>query len=482
MAKFGANAGESPDPAAGRPLPFLAKLIYGSGDWGLGGFVALRQIFYAIFLTDVVGLDPRLASVSALIAILWDAVNDPLVGWISDRVRTRWGRRRPFLLLFALPFGLSFVLFWWAPPWESQAALTVHVTLAFMVADTIQTLIAVPFQALTPAMTRDYDERTSLAGFRMFFNLAASLVTAVSAPMIVDATVGGGGSLQQGYLIVAALFGGSAVVPYVVMFFVVRERIEERPEKAPPMAAVLAAVWKNVPFRYATGLYVLNWITFDLVALMLPFFLTYWVAGGDRLFSVDVGGEPLALESAVFAVLLLAATAVLPLWVLLSRRFGKRIVYVAAMGFWAGVQCLLMLVQPGQTGFVLLLALLAGVSVSSAHVMPDAIFPDVIEWDELRTRRRNEGVYYGAKNFLRKLAGAVAIFFALQVLGWFGYQNPPEGARSFAQSDTALTAIRMLTGPAGMVLLFGAMVTAWFYPLTRTRHQRIRKLLARRKK
>ncbi|MHC4599529.1 MAG: MFS transporter [Planctomycetota bacterium] len=482
MAELGAKGGDSPGSGPAPPLSLATKLVYGSGDWGLGGFVALRQIFYAIFLTDVVGLDPRLASVSVLVAILWDAINDPLVGWVSDRVRTRWGRRRPFLLLFALPFGLSFLLLWWAPPWESQAALMVHVTLAFMAADTIQTLIAVPFQSLTPALTQDYDERTSLAGFRMFFNLSASLVTAVAAPMIVDATLEGGGSLQQGYLVVAALFGGSAVIPYVVMFFVVRERTEDRPLDAPAFGSTALAAWKNVPFRFATGLYVLNWITFDLVALMLPFFLTYWVAGGDMLYSVTVVGESLALESAVFAVLLLTAVAALPFWVLLSRRFGKRVTYVGAMGFWAAIQFLLLMVQPGQAGFILVLALLAGVSVSSAHVMPDAIFPDVIEWDELRTRRRNEGVYYGAKNLLRKLSGAVAIFFALQVLGWFGYQKPPEGARTFVQSEAALTAIRILTGPTGMLLLLCAMVTAWFYPLTRERHERIRKLLGRRRK
>jgi GPH family glycoside/pentoside/hexuronide:cation symporter len=108
------------------------------------------------------------------------------------------------------------------------------------------------------------------------------------------------------------------------------------------------------------------------------------------------------------------------------------------------------------------------------------MFPDVIEWDELRTRRRQEGIYYGVKNFVRKLTGALAIFIALQVLGWFGYQTPPEGARTFMQSPVTLMAIRVLIGPFGAVLLFSAVTMAWFYPLTRERHARIRRLLARR--
>jgi GPH family glycoside/pentoside/hexuronide:cation symporter len=105
----------------------------------------------------------------------------------------------------------------------------------------------------------------------------------------------------------------------------------------------------------------------------------------------------------------------------------------------------------------------------------------VIEWDELRTRRRQEGIYYGVKNFVRKLTGALAIFIGLQVLGWFGYQSPPEGVTVFTQSPTTLTAIRFLLGPFGAVLLFSAVLMAWFYPLTRERHGRIRRLLARRR-
>src|SRR5215203_4419768 len=87
-------------------LPRRVKWLYGAGDWSLASFNTLRQIFYAIFLTDVVGLDARLASFAALIGILWDAINDPIIGTISDRLRTRWGRRRPFLLFFSIPFGL----------------------------------------------------------------------------------------------------------------------------------------------------------------------------------------------------------------------------------------------------------------------------------------------------------------------------------------------------------------------------------------
>ena len=468
---------------ASKPVPLLTRLVYGSGDWSIASFGTLRQIFYAIFLTDVVGLDARLASLAALIGILWDAANDPIVGTISDRLHTPWGRRRPFLLFFAIPFGLSFMLLWWAPPWDSQVARMLTVMLAYMISDTLQTLVVVPFYALTPEIAAGYDQRTSLAGVRMVFNLLASLATAVSAPMIVKAGLANGWTLQQGYLTVSALFGGLAVIPLLAIFFVVRERNLPlaHVEQQPRFMDIARTAWRNIPFRYATLLYMLNWITFDLVALMLPFFLTYWIAGGDLLAAVPLFGDSMALESIVLGLLLVTAVVAVPLWTWLSQRMDKRTAYMAGMVFWVVVQMLIFSLQPDQVAPLMILAVLAGISVSTAHVLPDAIFPDVIEWDELRTGRRHEGIYYGIKNFIRKLTGALAIFIALQALGWFGYQAPPSGVTHFSQAPITLTAIRVMTGPVGAALLLSSVAVAWFYPLNRDRYTRVLAALERRR-
>src|SRR6185436_16728042 len=188
-------------------LPLWMKLLYGSGDWGISSIGMMRSIFYAIYLTDVVGLEPRLASFGALIGIVWDAVNDPIIGLISDRLQTKWGRRRPFLLWFAIPFGLSFVILWSAPDWDNSLALMTYVTLSFMISDTFTTLVSVPFLSLTPELTPDYDERTSLTSFRSFFQLVGALSMVVAAPSIVDLVIRSGGSQQQGFMTVGMIFG-----------------------------------------------------------------------------------------------------------------------------------------------------------------------------------------------------------------------------------------------------------------------------------
>ncbi len=460
-------------------LPRLTKIFYGTGDWGMATFNTLRQIFYAIFLTDVVGLDPRLASFAALIGVIWDAINDPLVGVLSDKVRSKWGRRRPFLLIFAIPYGLAFLILWWTPPWQSQVLLMLHMMIAYALSDTLQTLIIVPYHSLTPELTSDYDERTSLAGYRMFFNFLASIITAVAAPMIVDATMQGGGTQQQGWLLVSAIFGASAIIPYFLIFFSVRERPADTiTVESGTFRGTLKTAWSNIPFRYATALYMLNWVTFDLVGVVLPYFLVYWISRGDLLAIVPGFGLP--IESVVLGLMLITAIFVLPLWTWLARRLGKRMAYIIAIAFWAFLMVLIIFIPPMNYTLVVVMSVLIGISVSAAHVLPDAIFPDVIDWDELRTGQRHEGVYYGAKNFIRKLATAFAIFLTLQVLGWVGYQSPPAGATQFTQSASVLWAIRILTGPVCVVLLLGVIAITWLYPLDRHRYQRIQRLLLRK--
>jgi GPH family glycoside/pentoside/hexuronide:cation symporter len=464
-------------------LPFWKKLIYGSGDWSRASFNTLRMVFYAIFLTDVVRLDPRLASIAAFVGIIWDGINDPIVGALSDNVRTRWGRRRPFLLVFAIPFALSFLLLWWAPPWKTQIMLTIHVTLAFMVADTFQTLVTVPYLSLTPEIVPGYDERTRLTTIRYAFNLIAALATAMAAPMIIDSSLKGGMTQQQGYLIVAAIFGGISVIPYFLIFLFIKEK-EISPEvqvQQPTLRKTVSSLWQNKPFRYVIGIYVMNWVAFDIVSAIIPYFLLYWIGSGNMLVKANLFGLNLSLESAALGLLLLTATLALPFWNWLATRTSKRLTYIIGMATWIVVELLIFLLQPGQITLMLVFAVFAGISVSTAHVMPDAILPDVIDWDELRSDKRREGMYYGAINLLRKFSSAVATFVLLQMLGWFGYKSPPTGAIQFSQPTSALTAIRIVTGPVVGLLLIAAILFAAFYPLSRERQHRIRRMLQQRR-
>jgi len=465
--------------ASSSKLPFWLKLLYGSGDWGIASIGMLRSIFYAIYLTDVVGIEPRLASIGALVGIVWDAINDPIIGTLSDRMKSKLGRRRPFLLWFAFPFGLSFVMLWSAPNWDTQVGLMIYVTLAFMLSDTLLTLVAVPYLSLTPELTQDYDERTSLSSFRTVFQLLSAITVVVTAPMIVDAVILGGGSQQQGFLMAGAVFGALGSLPLFFIGLFVRERFasEEQAQEELPFRETMRLAWQNVPFRYAAGIYMFNWSAVDMIIISFPFFLLYWVAQGDLLAKINIFGVDLALESAFFGILMLVCVIFVPFWLWFAKRYNKIQAYIVGMSIWIVVQAMIFTVQPGDTPWLLTLAALAGIGVSAAYILPDSILPDVIEWDELRTGRRQEGIYYGIRTLIRKLTGAGVIFVTLQVLGWSGYQAPPDNVIQFTQPDSALLAIRLMVSFIGVVILFGTIIIAWSYPLSREKYTRIQRLL-----
>ncbi|HLO18296.1 MAG TPA: MFS transporter, partial [Anaerolineales bacterium] len=392
-----------------------------------------------------------------------------------------WGRRRPFLLWFAIPFGLSFVTLWSAPNWQSQPALLIYVTLSFMLADTFQTLISVPFLSLTPELTADYDERTTLTSFRSFFQLTGALSVVIAAPAIVNMVVVSGGIQQQGFMLVGAIFGGISAIPLLLIGLFVRETSTPEQTESIPFRETLRAAWQNIPFRYAVGIHLLNWSAVDMIAVTFPYFLLYWVAKGNLLASIHIFGFDLAYESAFFGILMSVCILFIPFWLWMARWRNKREAYMLGMCFWVVVQLMIFTVPPNDTVYLLTIAALAGIGVSAAYTLPDSMFADVIEWDELRTRRRQEGIFYGIRTLIRKLTGALVIFMTLQLLGWSGYVSPPKGAMHFIQTDSALRMIRLLVSPFGATMLCGTIVLAWLFPLSREQYARIQRLLEQRR-
>jgi len=166
------------------------KLIYGMGDWGASAATTARNAFWFVFLTNVVGVNPALAGTVVLVGKLWDSINDPLVGMISDRMNTRWGRRRPFLLFGAIPFALTFILLFLIPPTDNANWLALYYAIAYLLFDTMYTIVNVPYTALTPELSDDYDERSDLAGWRMSVSILAALVTGAFFTLLAEDVFG----------------------------------------------------------------------------------------------------------------------------------------------------------------------------------------------------------------------------------------------------------------------------------------------------
>jgi GPH family glycoside/pentoside/hexuronide:cation symporter len=462
--------------ATSTKLSRRTKLIYGLGDWGASAATTARNIFWFLFLTNVVGIDVALAGTVILVGKIWDGVNDPLVGIISDRLETRWGRRRPFLIFGAVPFGLAFFLMFIVPPIESSTGLAIYYGLVFLLFDTLYTVVNVPYTALTPELTQDYDERSNLAGWRVGVAIVAALLTGglfkLLAENVFAVWFGGVGTeagIRLGYGLAAAIWGVSMVIPLLVLARHIEEPARQ-PDRDPIRPVQLfRQVFSNAPFRLGATIYLLTFTTMDVVLLVMVRFLVDYVR-------VDPG-----FDNVILATVLGLALVSMPLVVRLMRRFGKRNTYIGGMLFFAVVMLIIGRVPPGGQYQVLLAAVFAGLGYGAANAVPWAIVADVVEEDELKTGKRREGIYAGYLVFFRKLASAVAIFIVSQVLAATGFVSSTTGSAFIEQPESALRALRFFVGifPAGM--LFLAILVATRYQLDREAHAGIRRQLAERR-
>jgi GPH family glycoside/pentoside/hexuronide:cation symporter len=436
------------------------KFFYGIGDLGFSLTGTIIGAYFAIFLTDVVQLRASVAAIAIFVGRSWDYVNDPLVGYLSDRTRTRWGRRRPFLLFGFVPFALGFTLLWWRPPLQSQLGLGMYYAVAYILYEAAATVVYMPYFALTPELTLDYDERTSLTSYRMFFSILASLV-AFTLPLVV---VGRFVPENAGrVLIMGSAFGIASALPLLLTFLGTRERRVYQRLEQPGILDSLRAAVKNRPFVLSMAMFLLTWVAVKLLESSLLYFVKYCV---ERESQSDL------IMFVIFAVAILA----LPLWNWVSRVWNKRWAYVVGIAFWAVVQIAIVTLHPG-TGLPLILFLcaLAGIGVSAAHVIPFSIIPDAIEWDELQTGERHEGTFFGLVTLMQKVATSLALPLALLLLDATGYvvnadQQPP----------SALLGIRVLAGPIPAVLLCAGILFVLLYPLDRQGHAEVREALEAR--
>ena len=445
-----------------KKIPLKKKLLFSTGDLSTSIPLAILMFFQLYFLTDVAGLRPDLAAYAVGIPRIWDAVNDPLFGLISDRIRTRWGRRRVLLLFGSVPLGLSFI-FMWLVPGLGQVGLAVYYALAFIIFDTAFTVVHVGYNALTPEMTSDYDERSSLNGYRMVFSIAGTLGAIIFATVlgwyVTDA--------RTLFMILGIGLGVVSMIPPLIVFRITTEKpCDDLPDPL-PMKEALEQTLANRPFRMVMGLYLLSWTTASILAAILVYYANYYLK---------------VPEQANYFVLVAQGAAIvfIPLWVWLARKLDKRRAFIWGSLSWIIVLLGIYALEPEQIGLAYALAALSGSGIATAYVLPWAMVPDVVEYDEALCGQRREGSYYAFASFFQKLATGAALWMMGMALAQTGYLTPESGQLLPVQPQSAVNAIRFFVGPVPAVLLAGAVIFAWFYPITRESHQATLEQLANR--
>ncbi|QQE66755.1 hypothetical protein GFS31_34570 [Leptolyngbya sp. BL0902] len=472
MASDLSNPTDLPSPP--RPFSLAGKLAFGAGDIGPGMTANLLAFSFLIFLTTTAGLSPVAAGSVLAIGRVWDAINDPLIGYLSDNTRSRWGRRYPWIALGALPFGLTFFLTWIVPGFQSEAARFWYYVIMSLLFQVFYTVVNLPYTTLTAELTKDYDERTELTAFRLGSSLTGA-ISALALGLVISNLIQ---DSRQQYLVLAAVCSVLSVLPLlwcvIGTYPYAADRGALQPAADPnaaenlPFLQQIKIVLSNRAFLYVVGIYLFAWLALQMTASVIPFYTTFWMG----------------MESYFLAALLVQGTAIAMMVAInwLSRRYGKQEAFYAGIGTWIIAQIAIFLVQPGQVAALYLLCVVISFGVAAAYVVPWAMLPDVIELDELQTGQRREGVFYAFMTLLQKVGlagGLLLVGYALELSG-FVSPDVTQVAGDVIQPDSALLAIRVFIGPVPMVLLVLALVLAYFYPITRQKHEEILLQLAER--
>lgn len=439
-------------------LSLKTKIFYALGNWGNTTTTTIFGFFFAFFLTDIAKLKPIFVAPILLLGGVWDAINDPLVGVWVDRARTRWGRRRPFFLFGSLPYALFFIMLWWVPPWTDQIALSVYYIIAYLLYDTAFTIVSVPYTALTPELTEDYDERTTLNGYSQAVSIAGGLIAAIVVPVLKDSFA----EQKTGFLVAGLIFGILAFLPYLLLFFTVKERFSQTKTIGYNAIEGIKITFRNKAFIYAAGIFLTAWAAVNLVGTELLYYLKY-LMGMERAFD------------AILGLLMGFGLLCVPLVVWISRRQGKKKAYIISMAWWIIILLVLALLPVGFGWIIYILAASAGLGVAAAHVIPSAMIPDVIEQDELETGLRREGTFYGILVFFQKVGTAIMLALAQFIFDRTGY------VADVIQNINTLTAIRIITGVAPALLLAISLWLAWRFPIDKQKHGELREAVAKKR-
>jgi glycoside/pentoside/hexuronide:cation symporter, GPH family len=468
----------SHSPQLPSKLTFAEKLAYGAGDLGPAMTANLLTFYQLAFFIKVAGIPAGLAGSVLMIGKIWDAVNDPIVGVLSDRTQSRkWGRRYPWILGGAIPFGLTFLLQWVKPDLDGMGLFWFYVVMGILF-NTAYTAVNLPYTALTPEMTDDYHERTSLNSFRFTFSIGGSLLSVILM-ILVSLQLPGAANLGSQLMIASSIVSVLSVASLIWCVLGTKARTLSHPsreivneEESLPIVQQFKLAFANRPFLYVIGIYLCSWLALQIMATVIQFFVLDYMR--------------LSPEVANFLVLAVQGTAMIALsfWSWFSSRYGKKIAYIAGMGIWLVAQVGLFLLQPGQVNLMYFIGAMAGFGVSTAYLIPWSMLPDVIDLDELNTGKRREGFFYAFMVLLQKVglaAGLFAVGQALERAGYIANQVGNSTIQNIKQPQTAIEAIRWSIGPLPTIFLILGVILAYFYPITQVYHEEILLKLAERK-
>lgn len=441
------------DPLASVPeerIPTSDILLFSSPVLGVFMANTLVNFYFLKFSTDVLLIAPAVIGSLLLVARIWDAVTDPAAGWLSDRTSTSLGRRRPWLLGSAIPLGLSIVMLWSPPESLQGTPLTLWIGAAILLFYTAFTAFRVPHLALGAELSRGYHDRTRVFGIMQAVE-STGMLAATGVLYFLESADDPRGFAR----LLSVAIGAFAAVLIVLAVWRIRERAEFQGRGGASPWRSFRDVFGNPHARVLIGVIFLEQLGFSALVALLPYLSDYVVQTPGR--------TAIYLFGAVGCLLLS-----IPAWISLSRRFGKKPVWLFSILVKSILFGAAFTLGAGDFVPLVVISVCFGLMTGCGVVVGPSLKADVVDWDEGETGERKEGSYFAAWNFVQKAAGGVGIWAVGTMLAMTGF------VPNMVQSDDTVLGMRVLASALPGVLHLVALVLLARFALSESLHQAAR--------
>ena len=433
-------------------LSLGSKLGFTVGDYGSNLYWQSISLFLMYYYTDALGLSAGTAGLIYMVASIFDGIIDPVMGAVADRSRTRWGRYRPFILLGAVPLGLSFAFLYWKPA-ATGLGLTAVVLAAHLLFRVCYTVIAIPYTSLVARLTSSSRERASIAGFRLIFaSLAAVTVSLATQPLVARF---GAGNDARGFFYLACVLATVATCIFPIVFLSTREPVLVNDGAAAPS---LMGYWNAIRGNRALWMVVIASTFSSLYSTVMGKSVIYYF----KYVLNDVGAAHYALTMNAAAGLL-----AIPAWVFVIRRTGKTAAWMIACGWGVAGAVFFALTPIHAVTPMIAFYVFMQVATMGGYLGYWGLLPDVVEYGEWRTGVRAEPFVFGFGIFFQKAALGLAVGIFGLCMDLIGY------VPNRAQAPHTLAGMKVLMVAIPIFGLCATALALYFQPLKRGVHDRL---------
>lgn len=432
------------------------KIGYGFGDFASSMFWKLFSMFLMIYYTDVFGLTPASVGLMFLLTRIWDSINDPLMGVISDRTNTKYGKFRPYLLWMAIPFSAIGILTFYAPNLGDTGKL-VYAYITYTLMMMVYTGINVPYSSLLGVMSSDQNERNSLATFRFIGAFAGGIFVTSTAAYFIGKFKDIGANDAQGYLYTVTIYAILAAILFVVTFKLTKERVKPQNKGQSSLKQDLKDLSKNTSWFIMIGAGVATLIFNSLRDGSMMYYFKYYIKNQEVFSFGEIDWETLAaaymtmwLVSNIVGVVLAAPVA---------RFLGKKNTFITAMLIGGLISVMLYWVSPTQIILIYGLNILIGISAGMVLPLIWSMYADISDYSEWKNGRRATGLIFSSSSMSQKMGWTLGGAIAGGILAAYGFEANAE------QSTESINGIRLMLSVYPGLGAFLSVVFMCFYKL-----------------